>query len=304
MASITLSAAELLLHRLQALDVAYIFINSGTDYPPVIEAWAKARATGQKVPELVICPHENAAIGMAHGYYLGTGKVQAVMVHTNVGLANAACGVINLANSNIPVLIFGGRTPISEHSHFGCRNTPIGYGQEMRDQAALIRESVKWDFELRLADQIGEHVDRAWAIASSLPKGPVYLSLPREPLCETFAVDEAALQAGPSQQPVRYAPVREDIARAAEAIACARHPVIFAQRGARTAEGFARLDSLVREWAIPLVEYWGTEVTLSADNPLLAGADPSVWLADADVILVVDSQAPWMIAEGDCRQDC
>lgn len=46
----------------------------------------------------------------------------------------------------------------------------------------------------------------------------------------------------------------------------------------------------------PLVEYWGTEVTLSADNPLLAGADPSVWLADADVILVVDSQAPWMIA--------
>lgn len=58
MASITLSAAELLLHRLQALDVAYIFINSGTDYPPVIEAWAKARATGQKVPELVICPHE------------------------------------------------------------------------------------------------------------------------------------------------------------------------------------------------------------------------------------------------------
>ena len=304
MASITLSAAELLLHRLQALDVAYIFINSGTDYPPVIEAWAKARATGQKVPELVICPHENAAIGMAHGYYLGTGKVQAVMVHTNVGLANAACGVINLANSNIPVLIFGGRTPISEHSHFGCRNTPIGYGQEMRDQAALIRESVKWDFELRLADQIGEHVDRAWAIASSLPKGPVYLSLPREPLCEPFAVDEAALQAGPSQQPVRYAPVREDIARAAEAIACARHPVIFAQRGARTAEGFARLDSLVREWAIPLVEYWGTEVTLSADNPLLAGADPSVWLADADVILVVDSQAPWMIAEGDCRQDC
>ena len=171
MASITLSAAELLLHRLQALDVAYIFINSGTDYPPVIEAWAKARATG----------HENAAIGMAHGYYLGTGKVQAVMVHTNVGLANAACGVINLANSNIPVLIFGGRTPISEHSHFGCRNTPIGYGQEMRDQAALIRESVKWDFELRLADQIGEHVGRGWAVGNRPRQTPGHLRPARRP---------------------------------------------------------------------------------------------------------------------------
>ena len=50
MASITLSAAELLLHRLQALDVAYIFINSGTDYPPVIEAGKgpgdRAKGTG------------------------------------------------------------------------------------------------------------------------------------------------------------------------------------------------------------------------------------------------------------------
>ena len=67
--------------------------------------------------------------------------VQAVMVHTNVGLANAACGVINLANSNIPVLIFGGRTPISEHSHFGCRNTPIGYGQEMELAIAQARST-------------------------------------------------------------------------------------------------------------------------------------------------------------------
>ena len=113
----------------------------------------------------------------------------------------------------------------------------------MRDQAALIRESVKWDFELRIADQVGEHVDRAWAIARSLPKGPVYLSLPREPLCETFTIDEQALHAEPTQQPVRYAPTRADIASAADAIANARQPVIFAQRGARTSGGFARLNT-------------------------------------------------------------
>ena len=152
---INISAAEMILYRLQALGVEFIFINSGTDYPPMVEAYSRLKSEGRLVPEFVVCPHENAAIGMGHGYYLATGKVQAVMVHTNVGLANAACGIINLANSNIPVIIFGGRTPISEHSHFGCRNTPIGYGQEMRDQAALVRESVKWDFELRYADQAG-----------------------------------------------------------------------------------------------------------------------------------------------------
>lgn len=300
----TLSSAELLLYRLQALGIEYIFINSGTDYPPVIEAYAKAKTEGKPVPELVVCPHENAAIGMAHGYYLTTGKIQAVMVHTNVGLANATCGIINLANNNIPVLIFGGRTPISEHSHFGCRNTPIGYGQEMRDQAALVRESVKWDFELRLADQIGEHVDRAWAIANSLPKGPVYLSLPREPLCETFSIDSSVIDAKPTQQPVSYAPTPDSLATAAAAIAGAEHPVIFAQRGARSPDAFAQLSELVLQWAIPVVEYWGTEVTIAAEHPMLAGNEPDEWLSVADVIIVLDSQAPWMIDSSNNRPEC
>ncbi|WP_202304363.1 thiamine pyrophosphate-requiring protein [Dryocola clanedunensis] len=304
MALVKVSAAAMILHRLQALGVEFIFINSGTDYPPLVEAYAQAISERQKVPELVVCPHENAAIGMAHGYYLATGKVQAVMVHTNVGLANAACGVINLACNNIPVLIFGGRTPISEHSHFGCRNTPIGYGQEMRDQAALVRESVKWDFELRLADQVGEHIDRAWAIASSLPRGPVYLSLPREPLCETFDVEDSFLHAGPSQQPVSYAPTPDSLAAAASLIAGARCPVIFSQRGARGRTAFELISALVEEWSIPVVEYWGTEVTLSAGHPMYAGNEPDYWLSKADLVIVVDSQAPWMIDDINISPAC
>ena len=108
---INISAAEMILYRLQALGVEFIFINSGTDYPPMVEAYSRLKSEGRLVPEFVVCPHENAAIGMAHGYYLATGKVQAVMVHTNVGLANAACGIINLANSNIPVIILAGARP-------------------------------------------------------------------------------------------------------------------------------------------------------------------------------------------------
>lgn len=301
---INISAAEMILYRLQTLGVEFIFINSGTDYPPMVEAYSRLKSEGCLVPEFVVCPHENAAIGMAHGYYLATGKVQAVMVHTNVGLANAACGIINLANSNIPVIIFGGRTPISEHSHFGCRNTPIGYGQEMRDQAAMVRESVKWDFELRYADQAGEHVDRAWAIANSLPKGPVYLSLPREPLCETFATDSAALSCRPSQQPISFSPSPDSLSMAATLIANARHPVIFSQRGARTRQAFDLISTFVEQWAIPVVEYWGTEVTISAAHPMYAGNEPAYWLSKADVVIVIDSQAPWMIESMNVNPDC
>lgn len=302
MSTIRVSAAELLLYRLSALQVDYAFINSGTDYPPLIEGLAKAQALGHPVPQCVICPHENAAMGMAHGYYLATGRSQAVMVHTNVGLANTVCALINAACNNIPTLVFGGRTPISEHDHFGCRNTPIGYGQEMRDQAALVRESVKWDFELRLADQTGEHVDRAWAIANSLPKGPVYLSLPREPLCEEFDSDNAFAPA--SQMPVSYQPDAAALEQAVTLLTHARQPVIFAQRGVSSPAAFSALSELAERWGIPVVENWGTQVAISATHPMAAGSDPEPWLSQADVVVVLDSLAPWMIDSHRPQANC
>jgi acetolactate synthase I/II/III large subunit len=231
-----ITPAETLLHRLTALGVDYIFINSGTDYPPMIEGMAKDKIEGIKIPEIVTCPHENAAMGMAQGYYFATGKSQAVMTHTNVGMSNTICGLINACSDNVPTLLFSGRTPITEYDRVGARNTPIGYGQEMRDQAALVRESVKWDFELREPEQIADLVDRAYAIANSLPKGPIYLSLPREPLCEPYEAGNTT--APPTIRATRYAPDADAVAAAADLIAKAKKPVIFAQRGAGSPEGF------------------------------------------------------------------
>lgn len=168
---------------------------------------------------------------MVYGYYFGIGKVQVVMVYINVGLVNVVCGVINLVNSNILVLIFGGCMLISEYFYFGCCNMLIGYGQEMCDQVVLICEFVKWDFELWLVDQIGEYVDWVWVIVSFLLKGLVYLSLLCELLCEIFVVDEVVLQVGFLQQLVCYVLVWEDIVCVVEVIVCVRYLVIFVQCG-------------------------------------------------------------------------
>jgi hypothetical protein len=43
---INISAAEMILYRLQALGVEFIFINSGTDYPPMVEAYSRLKAKG------------------------------------------------------------------------------------------------------------------------------------------------------------------------------------------------------------------------------------------------------------------
>src|SRR3546814_5565436 len=55
-------------------------------------------------------------------------------------LANGVIGTINAACEHIPLLLMSGRTPATEQGRFGARTVPIAWGQEMRDQAAMIRE--------------------------------------------------------------------------------------------------------------------------------------------------------------------
>ncbi len=287
----TITAGGALLARLKAVGVDYIFANSGTDFPPIIEGLAEALAKQIPLPKAIVIPHENAAMGMAHGYYLATGRAQAVMAHTNVGLANCAIGAINAATEHVPMLVFSGRTPVVEKGRLGARTVPIGWGQEMRDQAAMIRESVKWDYELKFPEQAVDIIDRAFAIANSTPRGPVYLSLPREVLCEPCPSDE--LEAPATIAAASAGPRRADIDAAAKLLSEAKNPLIIAQRGAGSAEGFETLSRLAEEWGIPICQYWAIQLAAPTDHPMAVGGDPAEWLAKADLVLVIDSLAPW-----------
>lgn len=287
----TMTAGGALLARLKTLGVDYIFANSGTDFPPIIEGLAEARAKHVDLPQALIMPHEHAAMGMAHGYYFATGKAQAVMAHTNVGLANCAIGAINAATDHVPVLLFSGRTPVVERDRLGARTVPIGWGQEMRDQAALVREASKWDYELRFPEQVAEMADRAYAIATSAPRGPVYMSLPREVLCEPCPVSE--LDPAPTMAAAQVGIHAGAIAEAARLIATAEKPLIIAQRGTGSTEAFAAFSQLVDDWGIPVSQYWAVQLALPTRHPMNLGADLEPYLSEADVIVVLDCLAPW-----------
>ena len=277
--------------KLKALGVDYVFANSGTDFPPIIEGLIEARSKDLDLPIPVTVPHEHAAVSMAHGYYQISGRVQSVMLHTNVGLANATSGAINASCDQIPILMMSGRTPVTEQSRFGARTVPIGWGQEMFDQTALVRETSKWDYELRFPEQIPELLDRAWAITNSTPKGPVYLSLPREVLCERAPVEH--LFESSSMAPVVSAPDPDALARAAEMLAHAKTPLIISQRGAGSAEAFDALGRFVTDWAFPLSHYWANQLSIPLSHPMQVGTAPEALLGEADVVLVINSLAPW-----------
>jgi len=97
--------------------------------------------------------------------YLVTGEPAVVMVHTTPGTANALGGLMNAFRSNVPLVLCAGRTPLSEAGMPGSRDTLIHWGQESFDQGGIVREFVKWDYELRNFAQLEAVMRRAFAVA-------------------------------------------------------------------------------------------------------------------------------------------
>jgi acetolactate synthase-1/2/3 large subunit len=286
-------AGETLLAVLAARGIEYLFGNAGTDFPSIIEAFAKAQLDGRRVPQPVTVPHENVAVAMAHGFYLATQRPQAVMVHVNVGTANAICGLINAARENIPLLLFAGRTPITEEGRAGGRSVYIHWGQEMFDQAGMLRELVKWDYELRDPAQVEAAIDRALNLAMSEPRGPVYLTLPREILAGG-AGEQDLHETGWRAVPAAPAPDAAAIGQAAEWLAAAEHPLLVTASFGRNPADVPALATLAEAAALPCIGYRPRYLFLPSAHPMHLGYEPGPHLADADLVLVLDCDVPWV----------
>ena len=299
---LNVTVADAYLALLADRGVDYFFANAGTDFAPIVEALAKAQNLETRIPEPITCPHENTAMHMAIGYYLVTGKPQVVMVHVNVGTANGMNGFLNASRGNIPMLFTAGRTPTNEEGLAGHRSLDIHWTQEMFDQAAMVREAAKWDYELRNGKQTETIVDRALAVAKSEPTGPVYLSLPREVLSEQL--DEFTYDS-PGRQQAAAPPYPNAAAtdQTAALLADAENPLIITNWAGRSPGVWGPLGDLAERYAIPVVQYRNRYMSLPTDHPMNLGYDLDPLLGQADVILVVDVAVPWLPATDKVRDD-
>ena len=229
---------------------------------------------------------------MAHGYTMVTGRPQAVMVHTIAGTANATGGLINAARTQTPMLFSAGRTPLTDGPLKGSRDASIHWAQESFDQGSMVREWVKWDYELRFGADLEGVVDRALALCETGPQGPVYLTLPREVLAEereTFTYDDR-----PRMTPSVTAPAAAAVSAAARTLARARRPIALAGAIGKRAEAVAALLRLAETLNLPVFEGGLTTfMNFPVDHPLHQGGDPGAALAEADVVLVLENDVPW-----------
>ena len=286
------SGAEAFLAQMKALgSVRYMFANTGTDHGPLIEAMAKAAKEDPRDIQPVVVPHEIAAVSMAHGYYNVTQKPQMVLVHTLPGTANALGGIINAASCNVPLFLVAGRTPITEGELRAGKSQNIHWRQESRDQGNIVREFVKWDYEVRTNRNLAAVVSRAYKISMSEPRGPVYLTLPREWLFETMESTQVLSPESLSPASKMQAD-QASLEKAAEWLIASDSPLIVTKYLGRNPEAVRYLVDLAELLAIPVVQQL-SYVNFPTDHPLNLGTQTSKYVRGSDVLFFIDTDVPW-----------
>ena len=294
------TSSSAFLDALHEAGVSYLFANFGSDHPAILESLAEAHATGRSVPEVITCPNEMVALSAAHGYAQATGRAQAVLVHVECGTQALGGAIHNAARGRAPVLIFAGASPFTQDGEMrGGRNEFIHWVQDVFDQRGIVRGYVKYNNEIRTGRNIGQIVSRALQFAHSDPPGPVYLMAAREVMEEEVPPVSIDRSHWPAISPCSAAPA--DLAGLVEDLRKARRPLVVTSYLGRNPRAVDELILLCDRRGIGVVESAPSHMNFPPDQPMYQGAygneqDQNAVLAGADVVLLIDTDVPWIPA--------
>jgi len=291
-----------MLSALREAGVQYLFVNLGSDHSAFMEAYATARASKEggefPYPDVITCPNEMVALSAAHGHAAVSGRAQAVLVHVECGTQALAGAVHNAAKGRVPVLILAGTSPATQEGEArGSRNEFIHWIQDVFDQRGLVRGYMRYDNEIRVGANAPQIVHRALQVASSDPKGPVYLIAAREILEQQVEPHHEDVRQWPRLGAGALAP--EDALEVARMLVAAQRPLVVTSYLGRNPAAVPELTRLCQRLGMGVLESVPTAVNFPPDDPLHQGyqwnekrQNPA--LAEADTILILDSDVPWI----------
>ncbi len=294
-----LFGSDVVAETLRALDIPFIALNPGSSYRGLHDSLVNH--LGNRAPQMLLCLHEEHAVAVAHGYAKVTGRPLAAAVHANVGLMHASMAMFNAWCDRMPVIVLGATGPVDAPK----RRPWIDWIHTARDQGALVRPFTKWDDQPASAEAARESLQRACWLATTPPRGPVYVNLDvgmqEAPLPEPLPLLEVARYVPP------VAPVPPDptlVTQAATLLRDAQRPVILFGRGSRRDDHWANRVALAEALGARVLTDLKLAAVFPTDHPLHAGAPASFpgtaatrALAAADVVLSLD----WVDLAGTLR---
>jgi acetolactate synthase I/II/III large subunit len=265
---------------LRELGVRYIALNPGASYRGLHDSLVNF-GPGDP-PEIILCTHEEIAVALANGYTRATGAPMATALHNVVGLLHASMAMFNAWCDRTPMLNLGGGGPQD-----ATLRRSTDWVHTALVQGNLVRDFVKYDDQPYSLAAVPESLLRAYRIATTEPKGPVYVcldsDLQEQPISSPLMVPPARLYRAPAVP----APNPEALREAAELLVEAEWPVIVAGEVGRTPHALAPLRELAEILAAPVVDADG-RFAFPNTHPLDLTAVREQTLRAADVVLALD----------------
>lgn len=183
-----------------------------------------------KIRHVITC-HEQGACHAADGYARSTGKTGIVLATSGPGATNLVTGIATAYMDSIPLVAITGNV--------SCGLLGLDSFQEV-DITGITMPITKHNFIVKSVDELADTIRLAFQIAMSGRKGPVLVDVPKD-ITQAFTGYTPA----PAQKPFEAAPLKEDeISAAAELIANAKKPYIYAGGGVIASEASAELKTL------------------------------------------------------------
>ncbi|MBK0421539.1 thiamine pyrophosphate-binding protein [Leucobacter sp. CSA2] len=233
---------------------------------------------------------ENNAGFMADGLARVTGGVAPLLLSTGPGALTSLAALQEAAASSIPVLAISAQIPVA-----GLGGGRHGYLHELPQQSDSFRGVVKHVVTVRTLSQIPTAIAEAWRIADTAPRGPVLVEVPQDILLADASAEVPALAAGDlDPAPAPLLPIPASIGLAAEVLANAERPVIYAGGGVTRAGAADELRALAERLDAPVVTTFSGKNAMPWSHELSARSwvediATTEFLEDADVLLIVGS---------------
>ena len=274
-------ASDVIVDLLHAYELPHAALNPGASYRALHDSIVNY---GANRPALMLCPHEETAVQIAHGFAKASGKPMVAILHNLVGLLHANMAIYYAYADRTPVFIVGATGPMDESK----RRPRIDWVHTALVQGEAVRAYTKWDYQPAVIDGVPEAFVRAYSVMMTEPRGPIYMCYDAWLQEQPLEHDVPLPPPGAAKLPSPIAPDRAALERAAEMLLAAEHPVILAEYVGRDAAGFHGLVELAETLGAPVYDV-NSRLNFPGRHPLNVSMVKAVF-RDADLLLCLDTR--------------
>src|SRR5579859_6113405 len=271
--------SDIVVDMLKHFQIPYAALNPGASYRGLHDSLVNYG--GNVMPELILCQHEEIAVGMAHGFAKASQRPMAAIVHDVVGMLHACMAIYYAYIDRAPILVLGATGPMNEAK----RRPRIDWIHTANVQGNALRDYTKWDDQPASVDGIPASFARGYRVAMTEPQGPVYLcydaQLQEDPLEREIALPSPTA----SRVPTRMAADPAALEQLTALLMQAERPVILVEYLGRDHAAVPELVRLAETLAVPVVDVRARH-NFPTNHPL--NMTHTNVLDDADLLLALD----------------